>query len=976
MKKHRKSISLLLGIAAIAMIAPLATSCGENPQTQNENKIFANIGVEIVGKGALKFQQNGSETTDKQIEVDKEVILIATPEEGYELEAILINQEDFTITKKVIFQKDLKYSIKVIFKEIKQNSNKPTPEPIVDEFSIKIGEHLHGEVKVSKLSGKVGDLVTINAIPNDGFKLQTLLFNNKEVKNNSNVSPIKGVNTVKAIFVAADKPQPEPEPQPEEKKFNIEISSSQFGEVIASKTNGIVGESITFKITPNKGYRLKTFKINGAIVNSEVAYTPVEGTNSVEAIFEKIEVAPNPEENKKATIIVSDASIKDAAEYIPDVDSFECLNLAIANVEGNKLYGTQDHKIRFGNSSTNGNLGFTFEKEYNIKKIIIKGSSYKEDGVVPLKIDDGKNQNDVSLKGEVAEYTYDKSVQTSYLKISTAEVGKRLILNSIELVLDEKNTDSPDIPSPDVPHETKDVSIDIVDCYDKGQGASFTPTLDNFNFNEVGITSVSGENLFKDPADGIRFSSSKKSGILNLQLDRRYNIHKVVLIGSNFADDIPEVTVDNSYQSVKTNFNKKAEFVFNGNETNELHISSPKKQRFVLKQIILTIGGNNQEIVPPNPDGGEKPDVPETPDVPLDKSLVKIEQFGEGNGTIEVSAKEGKKGDKISASIRPDSNSKIATIFFNYQYVTIEPTNQYTFTLEEGVNTLTVTFVPSDYEGNKFDYLYNNQQIKPNRGTAGKYDSYYEPVRGLKGEALKQGLHNIIKGHKAFSYKSLNESMKITDVDPFNSSNIIFTYEGSLKKGTSFNKEHTWAKSHGNFGTSTGPGSDMHHLRPSDSSLNSTRSNFDFAKVTNGQDCGEGYKRSRPTMKGNKVGGGFFEPKDEFKGDVARMIFYMATRYEGDDFSSDLEVSAGKGLKPIDTNKFNVFSGATGVHGDFNSLYERATTKIDPVSDFEMSRNNIIDEKYQHNRNPFIDHPEFIIMIYDKTYSGPGALNE
>lgn len=370
MKKHRKSISLLLGVAAIAMIAPLATSCGENPQTQNENKIFANIGVEIVGKGALKFQQNGSETTDKQIEIDKEVILIATPEEGYELEAILINQEDFTTTKKAVFKKDIKYSIKAIFKEIKQNSNKPTPEPTVDEFTIKIDEHLHGEVKVSKLSGKVGDLVTINAIPNDGFKLQTLLFNNKEVKNNSNVSPIKGVNTVKAIFVATDKPQPEPEPQPEEKRFNIEISSSQFGEVIASKTNGIVGESITFKIIPNKGYRLKSFKINGAIVNPEEAYMPVEGTNSVEAIFEKSEVAPSPEENKKATITVCDTSIKDAAEYIPDVDSFECLNLAITNVEGNKLYGTQDHKIRFGNSSTNGNLGFTFEKEYNIKKLL------------------------------------------------------------------------------------------------------------------------------------------------------------------------------------------------------------------------------------------------------------------------------------------------------------------------------------------------------------------------------------------------------------------------------------------------------------------------------------------------------------------------------------------------------------------------------------------------------------------------------
>jgi endonuclease I len=39
-----------------------------------------------------------------------------------------------------------------------------------------------------------------------------------------------------------------------------------------------------------------------------------------------------------------------------------------------------------------------------------------------------------------------------------------------------------------------------------------------------------------------------------------------------------------------------------------------------------------------------------------------------------------------------------------------------------------------------------------------------------------------------------------------------------------------------------------------------------------------------------------------------------------------------------------------------------------------MNRNNLIDQKYQHNRNPYIDHPEFLEMIYSKDYTGPGAL--
>ncbi len=282
---------------------------------------------------------------------------------------------------------------------------------------------------------------------------------------------------------------------------------------------------------------------------------------------------------------------------------------------------------------------------------------------------------------------------------------------------------------------------------------------------------------------------------------------------------------------------------------------------------------------------------------------------------------------------------------------------------------------------NDYSYLYDNK-IKPTRGNQSiSYDEYYESARGLKGLELKNELHNIIKkGSKSFSYKSLNSILPKTDVDPYDSSNFILTYEGSYNKSESFNKEHTWAKSHGGFGTSQPTGSDIHNLRPSNSTLNSTRGNLDFGTVlnhSNSTDCGYKYNWSRETMKGNYIGSGksvnstVFEPKDEFKGDVARMIFYMATRYDSDD-SYDLEVSGA-----IDTQLYYDYSsGAKGLHGVFKDLYEWATSGIDPVSDFEVNRNNIIDEDYQHNRNPFIDHPEFIIMIYDKNYSGPGALNE
>ena len=95
----------------------------------------------------------------------------------------------------------------------------------------------------------------------------------------------------------------------------------------------------------------------------------------------------------------------------------------------------------------------------------------------------------------------------------------------------------------------------------------------------------------------------------------------------------------------------------------------------------------------------------------------------------------------------------------------------------------------------------------------------------------------------------------------------------------------------------------------------------------------------------------------------------MATRYDGTDGEMDLELSA-----PTNDNYYDFSSGANGTHGTFEDLYKWATSEVDPVDDYEVNRNNIIYEKYQKNRNPFIDHPEFIQMIYVKNYDGPGAL--
>ena len=96
-----------------------------------------------------------------------------------------------------------------------------------------------------------------------------------------------------------------------------------------------------------------------------------------------------------------------------------------------------------------------------------------------------------------------------------------------------------------------------------------------------------------------------------------------------------------------------------------------------------------------------------------------------------------------------------------------------------------------------------------------------------------------------------------------------------------------------------------------------------------------------------------WEPRDAVKGDVARMIFYMATRYEGDSGEPDLEVVDYAPSAP----------NGEPVHGVLSALFQWHIE--DPVDEWEENRNDIIYEDYQENRNPFIDHPEFVELIFN-----------
>lgn len=229
-------------------------------------------------------------------------------------------------------------------------------------------------------------------------------------------------------------------------------------------------------------------------------------------------------------------------------------------------------------------------------------------------------------------------------------------------------------------------------------------------------------------------------------------------------------------------------------------------------------------------------------------------------------------------------------------------------------------------------------------------EDYYKRVNlNDDPEVIKETLGQIISANYVkHSYKENNTVLKYTDPDPKGSGKAICIYSGRALESGAWNKEHVWAKSHGFPNESYEPYCDAHHLRPSTTKINSTRSNKDFGEVPN----------ATPDAYGNKTNNVLFEPRDEVKGDIARMMFYMETRY-GSNTKYNLKLVNSQTTSASDLN---------GRFGNLETLIKWHYD--DPVSKEEIYRNNVIFDNYQHNRNPYIDHPEYVDYVYPSKYAG------
>lgn len=245
-------------------------------------------------------------------------------------------------------------------------------------------------------------------------------------------------------------------------------------------------------------------------------------------------------------------------------------------------------------------------------------------------------------------------------------------------------------------------------------------------------------------------------------------------------------------------------------------------------------------------------------------------------------------------------------------------------------------------------------------------EAYYNLPDTLTGEALKLALHRIIRNHKLFTYDQLWDILPETDQDPSDPSQLVLLYTlrsqsvAHRDRGTrydyepngyslidSWNREHVWPKSHGFPNLKDTAYTDLHHLRPGDRSVNSARNtrSFDEADFVYFDNGGTVETENR-TSKEFWV----WEPSDQVKGDIARMLFYMAVRYEGPDYDLELVDS----IIPRQ-NKLPLL-------GKLSTLLE--WHRGDPVNSWEKRRNEVIFKKFQGNRNPFIDNPAWVEDIW------------
>lgn len=259
---------------------------------------------------------------------------------------------------------------------------------------------------------------------------------------------------------------------------------------------------------------------------------------------------------------------------------------------------------------------------------------------------------------------------------------------------------------------------------------------------------------------------------------------------------------------------------------------------------------------------------------------------------------------------------------------------------------------------------------------AGVSSGYYASVNASSAANLRASLHPVIDDHTKIPYSQSGSVdtwfvLERADEDPLNPARILDIYKNAsyAKVGggnTSYNREHTWPKSLGfpNDGPSNYPYTDTHMLMLSDINHNSARGNLPFNNCPAGSEVFAtlAYYGQGGAGQNNFRCGNYWQVWDKLKGNVARALFYMDIRYEGGTHGltgvaePDLRLTDNASLITQSTGNASV--AYMGLLATLLQWHQQ-----DPVDERERLRNEVI-YNYQGNRNPFVDHPQWVACLY------------
>lgn len=463
--------------------------------------------------------------------------------------------------------------------------------------------------------------------------------------------------------------------------------------------------------------------------------------------------------------------------------------------------------------------------------------------------------------------------------------------------------------------------VDHLVFFSTGADSTTSYTASNFPLNSIfksGITVSAIDKVYKGSDSTLKFSSAKANGFLNLATSN--SVNKIRVNASKYQSDSASLTINQVTKEFDASF-KSYDFEFDS--TNTIEIRATK--RCYISSIELFYSKETKVFTLDNLTLGDLSNVTTDIELPSTHEGYVVSWSSSDEDVVTSTGRVTRFLDDKEVILTATCNG--LTKDFN---VTVKGNSK---------NAIIIT----DEEKTQYSSYYSSIDNSLSLGMDGTLCSRLTTLLYPKGFYTYKGSD---VGQTGYELIALNE-------DPSNPDNMIMFYtQDSIVKqpcgdGDVWNREHVWCQSlsyateYGKdklYGETKG-GVDILHLMPTYRNVNSTRNNRRYDEIPSGE---EKYFNNCYYGKIGKEDN--FEPRDDVKGDAARICLYMWVVY----------------LKAHGSKITNV---ATSLE-----MLVRWSNEDKP-SQIEKNRNNLAQKGKQQNRNPFVDHPEWVNYIFGAEYN-------